>query len=239
MTKRYYTKLIFTLALLIAGGALVKIATSQSVPNPVSLRVLASQSGNYVSYLSPNVYPRYDFNQLVAQSTVIITGTAGTNVCKLSPDGTFITTDFQVIVQSVVKGNLPVGSNITVSLPGGKAAFPNMCDAISGLPCPPPTTAEIRVPWFKKLSNGSQYYLFLISSPRNSMISQSSVPSVPFKPTGGPQGVFQIANGVVTSNSGRLHDPMWQYNNMTVADFNLSIETSFIAGPPLPATPPP
>src|SRR6266498_2125773 len=214
MKQRYYTKIIFTLALLIAGGALVKIATSQSVPNPVSLRVLASQSGNYVSYLSPNVYPRYDFNQLVAQSTDIVTGIAGTNVCKLSPEGTSITTDFQVTVQSVVKGNLPVGSSITVSLPGGKAVFSTSCDTI---PCPPPTTAEIRVPWFKKLSNGSQYYLFLIGSADNSPIIQSSL--VSFKPTGGPQGVFQIANGVVTSNSGRLHDPMWQYNNKTVGDF--------------------
>src|SRR5438270_4154081 len=104
--SNHYKILLLAVPLTIAIILIARSATSQSVPNPTSLQVLASQSGTYISYLSPNYYPKLDFNQLVSQSTDIITGTAGTNVCKLSADGTLITTEFQVTVQHVDKGRL-------------------------------------------------------------------------------------------------------------------------------------
>ncbi len=215
MRNSGYRNAMLILGLFIFVGVLVKIATSQSVPNPNSLQWEASQSGSYVRYLAPDIYPRLDLNHVVAGSTDIITGTAQSNVCKLSLDGASITTDFHLTINSVIKGNLSAGNTIVVSIPGGKTGFSVPCT--TG-PCPPMNTAEIRVPWFRKMTNGNQYYLFLIGS--GSIVNAQSLP---FKPTNGPEGVFEISNGVVTSNSGRLRDPMWKYNNYTIANFQIEI----------------
>jgi hypothetical protein len=193
-----------------------QITVPQTTPNPVSLRVLATQSGNYVSYAQPSMFPKYlDVNQLTAASTDVVIATAGDNICKLSADETFITTDFQVTVESVIRGSLAVGNNITVKIPGGRTAFTVPC---GNPPCLNPAIAEIRVPWFKKLIQGKQYYLFLVGA---SKYAGQAV--LTFYPTAGPQGVFEISNGAVTSNSGRLRDPMWQYNNMSSSAFSVRV----------------
>lgn len=145
----------FGALLLVVIGAIVLVAQfaiPQSVPNPISLRLLASQSGNYISYAQPTIFPKYDLNQLTSQSTDIITGTAGTNICNLSPDETLVTTDFQITVDSVKKGHLGVGQTITVSALGGRVIFKQPNGTLA--------TAEIRAPWFKKMTEGHRYFLF-------------------------------------------------------------------------------
>ena len=220
---------LILLSVLAALAAWSRIAVPQTTPNPVSLRVLASQSGNYVSYAQPSMFPKYtDLNQLMAASTDVVIGTAGGNICKLSPDEAFITTDFQVTVNTVLRGSLPVGSTIRVKLPGGRAGFNVPC---ASPPCINPVTAEIRVPWFKKMTEGKQYYLFLVGVAKSSGQTYAG-----FYPTAGPQGVFEISNGAVTSNSGRLRDPMWQFNGMAVADFRMRVQES---NPPQPTLPQP
>ncbi len=218
MQKLQFRYAIFLVFLTAAVGMVVKVATSQSVPSPVSLQVLASESGAYVRYLSPETYPRYDLTQLVAQSTDIITATAGTNVCHVSADGTLITTDFQITVQTVQKGRLPVGNTLTVSVPGGKVAF-KTSDGRS-------VTAEIRTPWMKRMTSGNNYMLFLRPADANATpagtITSSGLPR--YALAGGPEGLFEItASNLVMSNSGRLHDPMWQYNNVSLANFKLLV----------------
>ncbi len=213
MSHQNLLRLILILLPLVTTAALLtRVAVPQTTPNPISLRLRAGPSGNYVSYAQPNIFPSYaDLNQLGLASTDVITGLVGDNICKLSADESSITTDFDVTVQTVYKGGLIPGSTIKVSVIGGRLAFKQLDGSLA--------TAEIRAPWFKKMSAASQYYFFLTGS---SVIQGQQ--AQPLKPTGGPQGVFEIANGVITSNSGRLRDPMWQYNNVAVAIFQVSVQ---------------
>jgi hypothetical protein len=221
--------------------ALPRAFSQQPVPTVpvVSLREKAAASGSYVTYASPSIAPTYkDLNQLVLASTDIITGTAISNKANLSPDGTFITTDYQVQVASVFKGGLLIGSTITVSLPGGFLAFG--APTTTSPPVPQTWTyADVRTPWFKKMSNGNQYYLFLTGAnvpPGSRCVSGPAVTH--FDPTGGPQGVFELkSGGVVKTNSGRWRDPMWQYTNLAAGAFQTDVQAA-IASNPGPILPP-
>jgi hypothetical protein len=219
MKNSLLLKLGFALVVVLAASTLIRTVKPQTAPNPVSLRVLATQSGNYVSYAQPSMFPKYaDLNQLTAASTDVVIGTAGGNICRLSPDETSITTDFQVRVDSVIRGALVPGTTITVKVAGGRVGFNVPC---ATPPCVNPAIAEIRAPWFKKLTQGNQYYLFLYGAAKS-----SGETYVGFYPSGGPQGVFEITGGQVNSNSGRLRDPMWQYNGRSAADFRMSVQES-------------
>lgn len=210
---------LFLLPVFAVAAVWSQIAIPQTAPNPVSLRVLATQSGNYVSYAQPSMFPKYaDLNQLTAASTDVVIGTAGGNICRLSLDETSITTDFQVTVDSVIRGALVPGTTIRVKVAGGRVGFNVPC---ATPPCVNPAIAEIRAPWFKKLTQGNQYYLFLTG-----VAKSSGETYIGFYPTGGPQGVFEIRSGLVNSNSGRLRDPMWQYNGRSAADFRMSVQES-------------
>lgn len=257
-----YTKKYLLLALIIFGVMMLifQHAHSQGVippqptPTPaVSLRVLAGQNGRYVGYAGPSTSPTYpDLQTVVNLSTDVVTGTVLSNKTNLSPDETFITTDYQVRIDSVLKGGLTTGSVMTVRLPGGLVAFNSTHRSPGPIIVPPDdpsrlpsgiTYAEIRTPWFKKMRNGGQYYLFLTSLPYglipNVDTAAVPTPSPAYATVGGPQGVFEIVNGVVKSNSGRLHDPMWQYHNMPVSNFGATIQLSIANEPHLPPVNPP
>ena len=154
-----------------------------------------------------------NLEELAAASTVVAVGTAGENVCRLSPDGSTVTTDYQVTLQEVMKGRplAPAGSTITVSLPGGKAGVP---DPATGRTL----HAEVRVPWFRRLESGKRYYLFLTGPAANGV-----APAAAYKPTGGPQGIFEDAGATVITHSGRLRDPIWRYHRMDAAAFKADI----------------
>lgn len=223
-----------SVALMIFGGILILLhsrASSQQPPTvpepPVSLRYRAGATGHYIGYAGPSTSPTYtDLSQVTLLSGEIIIGTALSNRCNLSPDGNFITIDYQVRIDSKLKGSLSTSNIITVSLPGGKVGFIQ----------PDGTTAyaEIRTPWFTKMENGKQYYLFL--SKTGSLARRFRI--INFEPTGGPQGVFEIVNGVVKSNSGRLRDPIWQYHNTALSDFNNLVRNLVTTPVPTPTPPP-
>jgi hypothetical protein len=117
----------------------------------------------------------------------------------MSADEKDIFISYTVSVEDVVKGRIRGGDTITVNLPGGKVHFPNN------------TTAEVQTVWFKKMLNGRKYILFL----------DQLADKAGYLTTGGAQGVFEIpddGSGVKTA-SGRLRDPVWQYQGMRVQDF--------------------
>ena len=222
------------ICLLAAASVLLILAlTHAQVPDPLTLneRASASPTGQYVTVMPAGTEPTYpDLETLTHLSTDIIIATAGGNVCKLSPDGSMITTNYTVTVQEVLKGKLPVGGTVTVSLPGGKAVFPGVGQSgppIAGDIKVKPTSAEVRTPWFKKMEAGKQYYLFLTGS---GALQQKYHVSY-LETTGGPQGVFELSGGVVKSNSGRLRDPIWQYHNMAVGTFKATILNAVVSEP--------
>lgn len=166
-----------------------------------TLKEKAKQSRTFIDSKAPGKERYADLEQLTRQSDVVVIGTPQQNVCRLTPDGRSITTDYQVRVEYSYKGRLQEGNIISVSLPGGLVEFEDG------------SRAEIRAPWFKKMENGHTYLLYL----------KNITASRPFVTTGGPQGVFEIPTSresrSVKSNSGLPQDQMWKYHNMNVRVF--------------------
>lgn len=140
-----------------------------------------------------------NLNQLAKDSDTVVVVTTESNVCKLLPNGRMVTTDYQVLIEDVLKGSVTVGDLLTVSLPGGKIGFEDN------------TTAEVQTPWFKKMVSNNRYILFLQANPNTGS----------FVTTGGPQGVFEIsAKGQeVLSHSGIKDDPVREHHKSKSKDF--------------------
>lgn|SRR2546421_5966289 len=69
------------------------------------------------------IYPNIE--ALAKHSDVIVVGRTIGHRAHVRSDGRFITKDFSVRVQEVIKGNVKMGSSIVVSLPGGAYKFPD------------------------------------------------------------------------------------------------------------------
>ena len=150
------------------------------------LREAARIKGNYVSthIVESPVYSGLE--ALASHSSLIIVGTPSRNVCHLPPNGIRLTTDYDVEVQDVIKGDLKQGDTVTVSLPGGRVEFEDG------------TSAEIRAPEFRKMENHKTYLLFLFE--------QKGRPGT-YKVVGGPQGLFELpADSDVVKPHGRSID---------------------------------
>lgn len=193
---------LFALGFVLAKSNLPNNATlAQSRRDNRTLREKAKQRGTFVDSEEPTKERYSALQQLTTQSDVVVIGTPQQNVCRLTPDGKSITTDYKVRVEYSYKGTLREGNIISVSLPGGLVQFEDG------------SQAEIQTPWFKKMENGHTYLLYL----------KNTAAGKPFVTTGGPQGVFEIPTTRVTrsikSNSGLSQDPMWKYHNMNVRAF--------------------
>jgi len=168
--------------------------------NTSSLRDRASETGHYVEHRGDQGAAQYkDAKEVAQHSDAIVVGTVQSNVVRMSSDEKDIFIGYTVNVEDVVKGKIRAGDMIAVNVPGGKVHFPNN------------TTAEVQTGWFKKMLNGKKYFLFL----------DKLADKAGYSTTGGAQGVFEIpddGSGLKTA-SGRLHDPVWQYQGMRVQDF--------------------
>lgn len=209
-----------------AVGALA-ITRAQNTTVSLRQRAEASPDGLYVTYTPISMAPTYpDLETITHLSTAVVTATVAGNHTELSADGNLINVVYTVTIQSVLKGQgVRPGDQIKVSLPGGKYGFKAPDGRV--------VYAEVRTPWFKKMENGKTYYLFLTAASGEAHTADDlnlSV-SVVLGTTGGPQGVFEVANGVVKSNSGRLRDPAWQYHNLPVTAFVDSIRASLSSDP--------
>lgn len=166
-----------------------------------SLREKARESGKYVALESPPDLSKFNnLEDLARRADAVVVAKAVKNVCKLSPDEKTVTIDYEMKVEHSYRGDFDQKGIISVSLPGGLAKFPE-----GG-------SADIRTPWFRKMMNGHTYLLFLDRQGNG-----------PFKPTGGPRGLF----GIPTDNSARKvtahsmleNDPMQVYQEMEVVSF--------------------
>lgn len=200
----------YVLSILAALAALGLSYAQVSDPVTLKERASVSPSGHYVTYAPPSMAPTYpDLEKITHLSTAVLTGMVVDNRTELSPDGNFINVVYKVAVQGLLKGQgLRAGDQIKVSLPGGKYQFKTPDGSV--------VSAEVRTPWFKKMVDGKTYYLFLTvaSSEARTADDVNVSVNVVLGPTGGPQGVFELVDGVVKSNSGRLRDPAWQYHNL-------------------------
>lgn len=144
---------------------------------------------DYIGIYDPHLdWGLFNIEKLTKNSEAIIVGVPANNRCKLSTDGQLITTDYDVVVQEVLKGNIQQGSTIKVSLPGGKVKFEDG------------TTAEIETPNFMKMVNGRTYALYL-----NESRSENDI----YELTAGPQGLLELpTDGRRIKSHARPTDPI-------------------------------
>lgn len=184
------------------GSAAASPARPAAPPDDTRpLKERAKGAGRFVVTEKSHPPAYQGLNELAANSSAVVIGTPQDNVCRLTPDGRSITIDYRVSVRHTYKGGLKEGDTITVSLPGGAAVLDDG------------TRVEVQTPWFKKMQDGKTYALFLNDAGGRAV----------FKPTGGPQGVFEIPvtkeSRAVKSHSGVQADPIWAYHGMDVFAF--------------------
>ncbi len=136
------------------------------------LRGVARLKGHYVGTNNSHWFSMFTLETLTKHSAFVVIGTPQHNRCNISDEGDDITTDYQVALNETIKGKHDQTGMITVSLPGGRVEFEDG------------TSAEIRVPGFRKMVNGETYALFLTETTPGSGI---------YTPVGGAQGIFEIS----------------------------------------------
>ena len=139
-----------------------------------------------------------NIEDLAKQSDAIFIGRTLGHRPALSADGKFITNDFLVRVQDVIKGDLPNGRSILVSVPGGAYRFPDR------------TYAAVIPTGYKEPSDGKTYVFFLKKNANfkgHMLVSES-------------QGLFELSAGTVDPADLITRDPVvLNYKGMTVANF--------------------
>lgn len=135
------------------------------------LREAARIKGRYVASINTSYWLKFDLESLTKNSAVVVIGTPLSSVCRLTPDGEQITTEYQINIKEVIKGNVLPDEKVNLSLPGGTVVFEDG------------TSAEIRTPDFERLENGKTYILFL---------SRKKGAADSFVATGGAQGLFEL-----------------------------------------------
>ena len=70
----------------------------------------------------PDLYV-WDLVPVVGWSDAVVVGVPTSSQYHLSKDGGYITTDFRVVVEQVLMGDIPSGSEIVVSVVGGRIQF--------------------------------------------------------------------------------------------------------------------
>jgi hypothetical protein len=153
------------------------------------LREAARIKGRYVASTDVHWdFGQFDVETLTKNSTAVIVGVPRRTLGgRLSADGQTILTDYEVSVSERIKGAMPQGSTITVSLPGGLVKFEDG------------TSAELKTPEFDHFKTGATYTLFL---------SETENAYNVFTLSGGPQGMVEIVNDTTLKSHGRPTDPV-------------------------------
>jgi hypothetical protein len=155
------------------------------------LRGAAKLKGHYIADFNPHWdFGLFDIESLTKDSAAVVVGVAGRNLGgHLTEGGLVILTNYEVMVQEDIKGQVIEGSTIIVSLPGGSVQFEDG------------TTAELRTPTFEHVKTGGTYTFFLTEVEKS--------PGV-YTPTGGPQGLVEIVDNASVKSRGRDTDPIAQ-----------------------------
>lgn len=161
-----------------------------SKPGPTLHERARKAGGTYVLTYRPNnatVYPNVE--ELAKRSELIVIGRILSHQTKVTDDEQFIFQDYQIKVQELVKGDLPRGSALTVSLPGGKHRFADG------------TYVAVMPVDYQPLEDGAIYALFLKPAP------QKSKPGG-YRLVSETQGQFSLAKGQVHSGARGNSDPV-------------------------------
>lgn len=163
------------------------------------LREAARIKGHYVGSINTSHWLKYDLESLTKNSAAVIIGKPLSSASRLSPDGELITSEYQVNINEVLKGNLTPNEKVNLSLPGGVVVFEDG------------TSAEIKTPDSERMENGRTYILFL--SPKKGTADS-------FVMTGGAQGLFELpADKSGVKPKGHRVDLVQKYKNQPAEEF--------------------
>ena len=198
--------LVLELALMgLCGGAGVNAqnASPKSANPKASLHDQAKKGGGkFVLKYKPNrgtIYPNVE--ELAKRSDLIVVGRVLSHKANLSPDERFITQDFLVKVQEVIKGELTRGSSLLLSLPGGTHRFPDGA------------FVAMAPVGFKQPEDGGLYVLFLKNKNKDSAFKGQRLVAE-------DQGLFALTNGGVEPADLTADDPISvKYRKMGPAAF--------------------
>jgi len=194
---------LFVLTFILFGIRLRSVFGGSSTQNPQAdeakvlvqtfrndgLRGAAKLKGHYIADFDPHWdFGRFNIESLTKNSAAVVVGVVGQDLGgHLTESGKVILTNYEVVIQEVIKGEVLEGTNVIVSLPGGRVQFEDG------------TTAELRTPTFEHVKPGGTYTFFL-----------SEVEKSPgtYTLTGGPQGLVELIDSGVVKSHGRDTDPI-------------------------------
>lgn len=175
-------------------------------PDPVidavrkgGLREGARIKKHYVNSETTTGWAKYDLESLTSHSAAVVMGTPVNSSSSLSANGERITTEYQLKVSRIFKGQLEENGLIKVVVPGGKVTFEDG------------TSAEILTPDLGPITKNQTYVLFL---------HQSKDGTGNFWLTGGGQGLFEVpASAWGIKPLGDKKDLVQRHKDQTVNDF--------------------
>lgn len=200
-------RLVFIALVAIVGASSAPILAQQKTRTDLQTRA-KSTGGKLVWRYRPTrsvVYPNIE--ELAKRSDAVLIGRTLGHRSKLAADGKFITQDFLVRVQEVLKGDVTNGSSITISLPGGSHKFKDG------------TRVHVMPALFKQAQDGSSYVFFL-KTPRGSANKN-------YRLTSEIQGLFAFKDGQVEPAYGSATDPIVaKYQGMPAKTFLVKLHAA-------------
>jgi hypothetical protein len=201
------------LALIFGKGATTqslstqKRESSDQLTNAIrtgGLREGARIKKQFVSTESTTGWAKYDLESLTSHSAAVIMGTPLNSSSSLTKNGERITTEYQIKVSRIFKGQLQENGLIRVSVPGGKVIFEDG------------TSAEILTPDLGAITKNQTYVLFLHPSKNENDI---------FQLTGGGQGLFEVSSSAsAVKPLGDKKDLVQRHKDQSVNNFIEEIE---------------
>lgn len=203
MPKKIGLMQLAVIVILGAVSALGQNAGSQSTKPKITLHDQAKKAGGkMILRYKPSrgtVYPNVE--ELAKRSDLIVVGKIISHKASLTPDERAISQDFLVKVQELIKGDLPRGSSVLVTLRGGTHRFPDG------------TYAAMMPIGYKQPEDGGLYVLFLKTKEKNSPFKGQRLVSE-------DQGLFALTNGTVEPADIVPEDPInTKYRKMSAPAF--------------------
>jgi hypothetical protein len=207
MRRYLIVEAIAVLVVAVGAIALVKGRSARVASNPSkSLRVRAQTDGRVSVTAQPRNLKKFtDLKALAAGSQTIVMATVESNVSQLlQPSEALVITDYRLKVQTVLKGAVGAGADLTVREPGGYVNFGN-----GG-------SAEVRMPdYWKAPETGGKYVFFLKNKSDGT-----------FTMVGGSQGLFRLGDGTVHPQTPREDKLMHDLDGKTEVSFMKEIRNA-------------
>jgi hypothetical protein len=206
MSKRINLTLLIVMLLFTKAGLPVsgqRASKSDSGAAKKTLHDLAKEKGCklVVTYNAGHATTYPNVEELAKRSDLIVVGRVLSHKTSLTPDGRFITQDFLVKVQEIIKGNLAKRQAVLISTPGGTHRFADG------------TYVAVMSKGYRQLADKGLYVYFLKARPKNSVYKG-------YRLVSDSQGAFALKNDKVDPADANNTDPVsTKYRGMQASEF--------------------